>query len=308
LASGSQPAVASSDDIDLPGSTGDAFSIRCWGTRGSIPSPGPSTAGFGGNTPCLEVTAGGRTVIFDAGTGIRLLGEKLQEREGSVRATIFLTHFHWDHIQGFPFFGPLYDPGADLEIFGPEQGDLDIRTLFAGQMGPIYFPIPFEAVGARVDFRPMNEEEWAEDGVGVRSLRVRHPSFTVGYRLDAPGGTFCYVPDNELGGGEYPLTAGWKERFLAFLEGADVLFHDAMLTEEEYPSRTGWGHSTFGQAVDLAGEAGVDRLYFFHHAPERSDVELDEIVERFREDVDRRGLDLEVGAAFEGEDIRIEGG
>ena len=280
--------------------------MRCWGTRGSIPSPGPATAGYGGNTSCLSVRTPGRRFIFDAGTGIRLLGERLVREEGPVQATIFLTHFHWDHIQGFPFFAPLYDPEARLEIHGPRQEDMDIQTLFAGQMGPIYFPIPFEAVGAELAFSHMDEDVWEEDGVRISSMRVRHPSYTVGYRLDAPGGSICYVPDNELEGGEHPADPGWRERLLEFVEGADVLFHDAMFTEEEYPNRLGWGHSTFEQALELAAEAGVSRLFFFHHAPDRSDAELNPILERFRGRAADRGLDLAVNAAFEGKELRIE--
>lgn len=280
--------------------------VRCWGTRGSIPSPGPATAGFGGNTPCLAVRTGGRHFIFDAGTGIRLLGDRLAAEDGAVRARIFLSHFHWDHIQGFPFFAPLYDPEAELHITGPLQDDLDVQTLFAGQMGSVYFPVPFEAISAGLSFSHMNEDVREDGAVRISSMRVRHPSYTVGYRLDAPGGSVCYVPDNELGGGDYPTEPEWRDRLLDFVGGADVLFHDAMFTQEEYAGHVGWGHSTYAQTLDLAAEAGVDRLFFFHHAPERTDAELNPILERFRSLVADRGLDLTVNAAFEGQKVRIE--
>ena len=280
--------------------------IRCWGTRGSIPSPGPATAEYGGNTSCLSVRVGGNRFIFDAGTGIRLLGAKLDREREPFRGTIFLTHFHWDHIQGFPFFSPLYDPETRLEILGPRQKDLDVETIFGGLMSPVYFPVPFDAVAAELAFHHMNEDVWERDGVRVRSMRVRHPSYVVGYRLDAPAGSLCYIPDSELVGGDHPVGSDWRDRLLEFVGGVDVLFHDAMFTGEEYRNRAGWGHSTFRQALDLAAEGEVDQLYFFHHAPERSDSELNSILQKFRNNAEERGLDVAVNAAFEGKEIRIE--
>jgi len=300
----SEQAVSPSSGVAAAGSP--EITLRCWGTRGSIPSPGPSTAGFGGNTACLEVQAGSELVIFDAGTGIRLLGEKLMDTEETVNASLFLTHFHWDHIQGFPFFAPLYDPAAGLRVLGPRQEDLDIQTLFARQMGQVYFPVPLEAVAAKLSFEHLAEEGWESGGVRVRSMRVRHPSHTVGYRLETGGFSVCYVPDNEIAGSGYPDAEGWRDRFVSFVEGADLLFHDSMYTDEEYEARTGWGHSTYEQALELAAEAGVAQLFFFHHAPERSDAELNRILDEFRNRASRRGLTLEVNAAFEGKRVRIE--
>ena len=277
-----------------------ALTLRFWGTRGSIPSPGPATAGYGGNTPCVEVLARGRRLIFDAGSGVRLLGIHLLEAGFPLDAVIFLSHFHWDHIQGFPFFGPMYRPDANLRVVGPMQQNLDVRSLFAGQMGPIYFPVPFEAVSAQMAFEHLNEGTWSEDSVSVSAMRVRHPSFTVGYRLEAEGRSVCYVPDNELVGGAYEVGSGWRKRLVQFCGDTDLLIHDAMFTLEEYPAREGWGHSTYRQTLDLAAEAGVRRLLYFHHAPERSDRALSEIVDRRREEAATRGLSLKVDAAAEG--------
>lgn len=280
----------------------------CWGTRGSIPSPGPATAGFGGNTPCLEVVAsGGRRLIFDAGTGIRPLGRSMMDAAAPIRADLFLTHFHWDHIQGIPFFAPLYDPATELGIHGAKQGDVDIRTLFAGQMGPIYFPIPYDALAARLHFRHLDETPWHADDMEVASLRVRHPGNTHGYRIRCGGAAVAYIPDNELIGAKYDVDdGGFRSRLVDFLAGVDVLIHDAMFTDAEYPNRTGWGHSTFTQAVALAEEAGVRRLYFFHHAPERTDAELLRIVSELRDDVERRGSTLELAIAAEGEELLVQ--
>ena len=283
-----------------------ALNLRFWGTRGSIPSPGPATAGYGGNTPCIEVESGGRRYIFDAGSGIRLLGIQLIEAAVPLDAVIFLTHFHWDHIQGFPFFGPMYRPDARLRVIGPMQQDLDVQSLFAGQMGPIYFPVPFHAVSATMSFEHLNEGTWSNDGVTVRAMRVRHPSFAVGFRMEAEGRSFCYVPDNELVEGSHETAKGWRERLLDFCGDTDLLIHDAMFTDEEYRVRAGWGHSTFQQTLDLAAEAGAKRLMFFHHAPERTDEALAEIVDRRREEAAARGLHLEVDAAAEGTEIALK--
>ncbi|MBI4519601.1 MAG: MBL fold metallo-hydrolase [Gemmatimonadetes bacterium] len=283
--------------------------ITCWGTRGSIASPGPATAHYGGNTCCVEIEVGGRSLVFDAGTGIRLLGRQLVERSGSLATDVFLTHFHWDHIQGFPFFAPLYQEGASFRIMGPRQADAEIQTLFAGQMGPVYFPVPFEAIAARIDFAHLNDGTWHDGEFEVRAMRVRHPSFTVGYRINAGGRSICYVPDNELEGAKYAVDGGdWRKRFLQFVAGADLLLHDAMFTDAEYTKRIGWGHSTFRQVLDLAVESGVKRLCFFHHAPERTDAELRAIVDETRAEVERRCLPLAVDAAAEGNPITLEAG
>jgi phosphoribosyl 1,2-cyclic phosphodiesterase len=280
-----------------------ALTLRFWGTRGSIPSPGPATARYGGNTPCVEIEANGRRVILDAGSGIRPLGMQLMEDGASLDTSIFLTHFHWDHIQGFPFFGPMYREDAYLHVIGPTQQDLDVRSLFAGQMGPIYFPLPLEAVSARMSFDPLNQGSWEGDGFTVSAMRVRHPSFTVGYRFDSGGRSMCYVPDNELRGGSYDVGPGWRERFVRFCGDTDLLVHDAMFTDEEYPSREGWGHSTFRQTLELAHEAGVKRLLLFHHAPERTDEALSEIVDRLRDEAGSRGISVPTDAAAEGTEI-----
>ncbi len=282
---------------------------RCWGTRGSVPTPGISTAGFGGNTSCLEITASsGRRFIFDAGSGIRLLGESITRRGEWPRADLFLTHFHWDHIQGLPFFGPLYHPSTHLRIHGPKQGDTDIMTLIAGQMAPTYFPIPFEAVSAHLEFRHLEGDPWVSDEVEVTSMRVRHPGYTHGYKIRAGEASVAYFPDAELEGGHYPITPRQnRDAMVRFLAGVDLLFHDGMYSDAEYPRREGWGHSSFTQAVHLAEEAGVKRLYLFHHAPERSDDELSRILEQLRDDLARRGSALELGIAAEGEDLLVEG-
>lgn len=291
--------------IETPASA--ALQVRCWGTRGSMPSPGIATAGYGGNTSCIEVVAHERRFIFDAGTGIRLLGDHLAQQSEPIRAELFLTHFHWDHIQGLPFFAPLYNPTTRLRVHGAKQGDIDIRTLIAGQMGPIYFPVPFERIAAHMEFEHLGGEPWNEHGVLIDSIRVRHPANTYGYKISADGAAVAYIPDSELEGGHYPLDARKTyDQLVRFLGDVDVLYHDAMFSNDEYPQREGWGHSTFTQAVKLAEDAGVRRLYLFHHAPERTDVELSRILEELRLDIAHRGSKLEIAVAAEGEEISVQ--
>lgn len=287
---------------------GDALSVRCWGTRGSIPSPGPRTVRYGGNTSCVEIVAGDRHLMFDGGSGARALGMSMLDGGERVDTTLFLTHFHWDHIQGIPFFSPLYHPETRLDIVGPVQRDadgctLDVESLFAGQMGPIYFPIPMSAVSAAVTFGHLNEGTWEQGDLRVSAMRVRHASHTVGYRIDFAGHSVAYVPDNELASDAYDVGPDWRSRFVEFLGDVDVLLHDAMYTSEEYPSRAGWGHSTFEQVMDLADEAGARELVFFHHDPMRTDDELDVIVARSRESARSAGRTMSIRAAAEGEDI-----
>jgi phosphoribosyl 1,2-cyclic phosphodiesterase len=274
--------------------------VRCWGTRGSIPSPGPDTARFGGNTSCVEIEIGDQRIIFDAGTGIRRLGKKVVSEAGEKGATVFLSHFHWDHIQGLPFFAPLHDPDSKLSIYAPAQEKMDSESLIRGVMGPVYFPLPLQDFPAEVTFRDIGSDPWESGDVRVSAMRVRHAATTVGYRLETIGCSVVYVPDNELIGAEYPVTDGWYDQFVGFIAGADLLLHDAMFTPEEYSEKEGWGHSTFDQALALAERAGVRKLRFFHHAPERTDGDLVRIVRSYQGDLDRRGSGLDLRAAEEG--------
>ena len=304
-----QAAAAASGEIVEQASTRSSLRATCWGTRGSIPSPGPATARFGGNTSCLEIrTEDDRCHIFDAGTGLRVLGNRLAQEPDSTEVDMFVTHFHWDHIQGIPFFAPLHAEDTIIRIHAARQGEMDIETLLKGQMGPVYFPVPYEALAATLSFSHLSGPPWRDNGTEVAAYRVRHPADTYGYRIRSGDASVAYIPDNELVGSNYPVDGpDWYPGLVEFLEGVDVLFHDAMFTDEEYPRVEGWGHSTFSQAVKLAEDAGVKRLYFFHHAPERTDADLLRIVDEARADVERRGSRLELGVAAEGEELLVQG-
>jgi phosphoribosyl 1,2-cyclic phosphodiesterase len=285
--------------------------VTFWGTRGSIPVSGAKYVEFGGNTPCLSISLESTTdtVILDSGSGIRELGVRLIQTKATHSRVIhlFLTHAHWDHIQGFPFFPPLYDPEDQIKVVGPKQKDIDVQNLFAGQMGPIYFPVPFNVVAATMEFQHLNEGGYQVGDAALDVIRVKHPSYVLGYRIRIAGQVICFVPDNEIEGDIYPVGQDWERRFKSFVEGADLLIHDSMYTDEEYAGRSGWGHSTFSQALRLAEDAGVKRLLFFHHDPTRSDGELDTVVAKLRDGALARGSRLEVDAAAEGVELQLGG-
>lgn len=273
--------------------------VRFWGTRGSIPSPGPTTVRYGGNTPCVEVRAGERLFILDAGTGIRPLGKQLVDSGEIVRATVLLTHFHWDHIQGLPFFYPLHHPSSQVDVFGPAANDLEVRERLQHQMAPAFFPVPLHDIRAECRFQGWTSGDRRFGDCEVRVFPLRHPSTTLGYRIDTPTASICYLPDSELVGGPFDVEADWRPRLEQFLEGADLLIHDAMIFGDEYERYEGWGHSTVEQAVELARDARVRHLVGFHHAPDRSDDEIDEKLARIRADIE--DSDLEFSFAFEGD-------
>lgn len=298
-------AVSSIDGIPDPVRPPQGLHVRCWGTRGSIPAPGPHTVRYGGNTTCLEVSDGTTRLIFDAGSGIRPLGVEVFER-GPNSIHIFLTHFHWDHIQGFPFFAPLYDREDTIHVVGPKQKDIDVQNLFAGQMGPIYFPVPFNVVAASMEFEHLNSGSYEIGDFTLEVMRVRHPSFVIGYRIRHGDRVINFIPDDELDGTSYAVEPGFESRIVDFVGDADLLIHDSMYTDEEYPSRIGWGHSTFEQSLRLAKDGGVKQLLFTHHDPTRTDDELDGIVARMQDEAGQGSGSLEVGAAQEGRYYELE--
>jgi len=297
----------------LPGRI--AYTVTFWGTRGSIPTPGAQTARYGGNTPGVGVRSGdegggtGQLVILDAGTGIRPLGRELVERQnGAVQAEILLSHAHWDHIQGLPHFKPFFAPGNAVRIWGSRQGTTSLEAILRQQMDPAVFPVPLDALSAKLTVQQVEPGEFTVGAFRVRAMRLRHPGTTLGYRLTpagaggrAEGASMAYVTDNELGpGGKYETSPSWRKDFVTFLEGVELLIHDAMYTPEELEEHRGWGHSTFEEAVALAGDAGVKRLVLFHHEPEHGDEAIDALVAAARRQARTKGLPAEVVAAQEG--------
>ena len=296
--------------------------LRFWGTRGSIPTPGTHTVRYGGNTPCVEVrTETGWLVILDAGTGIRELGRSLMAGSNGVlrssgavttvpiAADIFLTHAHWDHIQGIPFFAPIFQQGNRFTIWGSKTLETSIDRVIRDQMSPVVFPVSFEELSARIDFCEIAEERCTGNGYEVTAFAVQHPGGALGYRFSGrkdKDRSFVYISDNELAAHEtYKSRADWKERLVEFVRGAKFLVHDATYTTDEYQRHRGWGHSTYEEAVTLGLEAGVEELVLFHHRPERTDDEVDRCVDSCRALVESRGSRMKVTAAAEGMTLTV---
>jgi phosphoribosyl 1,2-cyclic phosphodiesterase len=282
-----------------------SFRLTFWGTRGSIPTPGPETTRYGGNTACISLAGpGGRLVILDAGSGLRPLGHELMlRRRGRLSAEILLSHTHWDHIQGLPFFKPLSEPGNRFCVYGAAQDGVPLQEILRRQMDPMVFPIPLEALAARIDVLDIVEGEVPLRDFRVRAFRLRHPGTTLGYRIypSAGGRDIAYVTDNELGpGGTYPVSEHWRERLVQFLAGTDTLVHDAMYSDQFIRLRAGWGHSTPREAVRLAADAECARLILFHHEPEHDDATIDGLLADAKAYARELAPKLVVEAAAEG--------
>jgi phosphoribosyl 1,2-cyclic phosphodiesterase len=291
------------------------LTVRFWGTRGSIPSPGAQTVRYGGNTPCVEVRSpDGQLVVLDAGTGIRELGRSLIERASGapIRGDIFLTHAHWDHIQGLPFFAPVFQEGNHFTIWGSKAMETSIGRVVRDQMSPVVFPVAFDQLAATIDVKELSDRLSLHRAFDVRAFPVQHPGGALGYRFaqlnngNEPQRALVYISDNELSPAAiYESSATWPRDLVAFCHGASVLVHDSMFTVEEYRQHVGWGHSTYDDAVELALEAEVERLVLFHHKPERTDDEVDRRTDECRALVARRGGRLEILAAAEGLTLEV---
>lgn len=274
------------------------FSVRFWGVRGSIPTPGPKTVGYGGNTTCIEIRAGAELIIVDGGSGLRNLGTELAGQMPVV-ARVFFTHFHWDHIQGFPFFAPAFVRGNRFDLFGSDKLSSTLEETLAGQMNYPNFPVRLSDMAAQMRFHNLVEDEPVACGDAVvTTTALNHPGGCFGYRIEFGGHAVVIATDTE----HYSCV---DARLAELSEGADVLVYDAMYTPDEYegtgqlPPRTGWGHSTWVEGIALARAARVGKLVLFHHDPDHDDQFVGEIEARAQRDFSetvaaREGMELKV--------------
>ncbi len=292
--------------------------IHFWGTRGSIPTPGSETVRYGGNTACVEVrTRSGVLLILDCGSGIRPLGHALlKEIEPPIHGTILLSHTHWDHIQGLPFFGPAFAKQNRFTMYGP-AGERGLIETLEGQMTFSYWPVGLDQFAAQMSYVNMNEGELHIEDVVIKSQYLNHPGVTQAYRIEADGAVLVYATDHE------PFTPQLyrsnarpglissvlhegDRRHAAFLSGADLIIHDAQYTEDEYAAKHGWGHSPIPYVIEMAKLAGAEQLALFHHDPERGDGALDDLQESASRMATVSSAGVHVFAATEGQTLLLE--
>jgi len=283
--------------------------LRFWGVRGSIPSPGQATVFFGGNTSCVELRTGGHIVILDAGSGIRPLGLALGEEfsNNSMDLTLLITHTHWDHIQGFPFFSPAYDSRNRIRIYGYEGAMAGLRSTLAGQMESPYFPVALSEMPGNLNIVELREMSFTLHGMKVEAGFTNHPGVCVAYKLHTPDGVVVYMPDNETkrGAGRADST----DKVMAdFIRGADVLIMDSQYTAEEYQTHVGWGHGCIDEVVGMAIATRVKRLYTFHHDPAHDDRCVSGMLMHARQLAEAAGSSLIIEAAREGMEVTLKSG
>lgn len=298
--------------------------IKFWGVRGSTPVPGPDTVRFGGNTPCVEFRPDSeRLIILDCGTGLRQLGNHLMKTTGGkpMKAEIFLSHTHWDHLHGFPFFTPAFIPGNNFIIRGPVDFDSSLESIFKGQMKYQYFPVKLSEMASKIDFEELKEGEYFFDGLNVKTKYLNHPILVLGYRFTCGSKSFVYATDTEPYYNLYrrdpndnspdlleadQIVEQENKKIESFIKGADLVVYDAQYTAQEYPAKKSWGHTSMEVCVDQAANAGVSKLALFHHDPMRSDKELESLVFKMKARAKKScNPGMQVFAAWEGQEITL---
>lgn len=277
--------------------------IKCWGVRGSIPVCGKEYLKYGGSTMCVEVcNKAGDTVIIDAGTGIRALGNKILAEEQNNLHLIF-THAHWDHLLGFPFFKPLYMSQTAIKIYGCSYAQECIRDIIAGAMKAPYFPVDYGNLNAHIDYQGTCNGPFLINSLKITPIHLSHPNQGLGYKFEEEGKIFVFLTDNEL---TYQHPGGLDfDDYVDFSSNADLLLHDAEFKRSEYMNRQKWGHSVYVDALQLALDARVKKFGLIHHNQERSDAELDEIEVNCREIIEEQNSSLECFVVYEGMEIQV---
>ena len=287
--------------------------VRFWGTRGSIATPGPTTIRYGGNTSCIEVrTDSGQIILLDCGTGAHPLGQTLVQDHKPCSGAILISHTHWDHIQGLPFFAPLFEEGNDWHIYGPRGLGQSLREVLAGQMEYAYFPVTINAFAADVHFHEVVEGAIQIGDARITTQYLNHPALTVGYRIEADGAVLVYASDHEphsadAAHGCPAHIEGGDAAHIDFVRGADLLIHDAQYTADEFPAKAGWGHSTVEYVTDVAIAGDVAHVALFHHDPARHDGAVVALVDAARARAANAASPLIVTGAAEGVTIELRG-
>lgn len=297
--------------------------IRFWGVRGSYPTPYSSHMRIGGNTCCVEFHLNNHSFICDGGSGVIALGNDLMAREGHVDATILITHYHWDHIAGLPFFVPAFVPGTKLKIFGPGKDDAQIEERISGQMRPPYFPVETETWMADIEYMSPDLRYIKHGDIEIFPFVVHHPGTTFGFHFQINDKKVVHIPDNEFAFLDVQidekiaqstsdeetellleLKAEYRQQSINHLQGADILIHDAQYTPEDYKKKRGWGHSNYIDTVQIAIDSQVKELILFHADPSYDDDKVESIEEHARQIVKEQNSDLI--CRFAREEMKIE--
>ena len=284
----------------------DELKVTFWGTRGTLAKPGPDTLKYGGNTSCvsLEFTKD-RLFIFDAGTGVTELGKYLISHNRRQKMNLFITHPHWDHINGFPFFMPVYQHGNEMVVYGSSHGNISLREVIGGQMESIYFPVTIKEFASRVYFKEIMEGEYDVEGISLKAIMLNHPGITLGYRAtNSSGKSVAYITDNEIIPEDIEKNKNYlRNKLVAFLKGVDILIHDSSYFDDEYRKRVGWGHPAISEVLRLAEAAEVKNLYLSHHDPDHDDAKVAEKEAFGRRYFEKRKLDIGCFSAIEGNSV-----
>lgn len=286
--------------------------IKFWGVRGSIPTPSTNNIKYGGNTPCVELQLpDNRLFILDGGTGIRELGKALSKDGRKLKMNILLSHFHWDHIQGLPFFLPFYKEKNEITMYGMDLENAKLERAMSGQMESMYFPVKSHTLSAHIRFKKLCQGANDIEGIDVGTMHLNHPGQCMGYVFNVGKKRICYFTDNELvpkwvnktDVKDYNLNI--REKILNLISGADLLIHDAQYTNEQYKTRIGWGHSPLSEVIKLAHDAKVKTLVLFHHDPDHTDDDIDILVANCKEMIKNSYHAMECLAAHEGLEIHF---
>jgi phosphoribosyl 1,2-cyclic phosphodiesterase len=279
------------------------LTVTFYGVRGSTPCPCDANRRYGGNTSCVALEAPGHDPIaLDLGTGLRFWGQTLPQ-DGTFRGTALVTHIHWDHVQGLPFFTPILEEDAELDIWGPQQDGTSLEDAFRRFVQPPYFPVGLEGLKGKIRFHEVNGSDFAVGGAKVRARPVPHVGFSLGYRIELDGSSVAYLSDHQMPhDGSHEIT----DEVLELCDGVDLLIHDAQYTQAEFAEKYYWGHCTVDYAVHVAAESGARTLALFHHDPSHGDDQIERMLEGAREAASRTSIS-EVVAAHEGLTIALGG-